>query len=213
MPYAAVENKLQQVCTRYTVTNNSPKRVQHLYIDHNAGNSHGGFVITTTDRCIKSVMGFSRYEFQIKPLEEITFDVLEEATYKETVQGSSLTAFMDKRLPKLLQAGTAECSKNTVTVLESVVKKQKKRRILDDVNNRSVTNDQINAWKAAGLIAEHVLAIHEELSVAESSIAQCDADIAVKNEVVKQIYDNQTRLRENIKSMKEVGLSCIARHC
>jgi len=68
--------------TKYVVKNNNTERtISKFYVDHTADVKFGGFVITTEENCVKSVMGFSRYAFSIKPQEEITFVVSEEATY------------------------------------------------------------------------------------------------------------------------------------
>jgi hypothetical protein len=83
---------------QYVIKNNSTERsVEKFYIDHTADASHNGFVIKTTDKCIKSVTGWSRYEFSLKPQEETTFTVVEEAIYDNVIKGTSnlIVSFFD----------------------------------------------------------------------------------------------------------------------
>ena len=81
--------------TRYVIKNNSAAAVSRLYVDHTADMAHGGYTITTTDRCSKKAAGFARFEFALQAGEEATFDVAEEAVYDSRAPGVSL--FVGKR--------------------------------------------------------------------------------------------------------------------
>ena len=51
--------------TTYTIKNcSNEKSVGKLYVDHTASHMHGGYVITTTEKCIKSTATFARFEFR-----------------------------------------------------------------------------------------------------------------------------------------------------
>jgi len=68
--------------TSYTIVNNSDRIINKFYVDHTADTNHNGYVITTNPpNCIKSVMGFSRYQFTLNPFEEVNFMVSEEAFF------------------------------------------------------------------------------------------------------------------------------------
>ena len=68
--------------TQYVIKNNSEERtITKFYIDHAANTTHNGYVITTKENCIKSVIGFSRYCISLKPQEQVELLINEEASY------------------------------------------------------------------------------------------------------------------------------------
>lgn len=96
--------------TKYWIMNHSTDRtIDKFYIDHRASADHGGFVITTMENSIKSVTGFNRYEFCLKPQETLEFVVSEEATYTSELRtNTSLTAFIKQQAPDLMNEGILE---------------------------------------------------------------------------------------------------------
>ena len=96
--------------TKYSVKNNSTERsIEKFYIDHNADVNHGGFVITTKDNCIKSVMGFSRFEFKLAPQGTLEFVVAEEATYTcDLTSNSDLVTLIKVRGAALVGVGVLD---------------------------------------------------------------------------------------------------------
>lgn len=75
--------------TTYVLKNNSTERVvDKFYIDHVADPGHKGYVVTTKENSIKAVMGFSRFSFSLKPQQEITFVVEEEAFFTTSQLGT-----------------------------------------------------------------------------------------------------------------------------
>ena len=76
-----------------------------FFIDHTADTGNGGYVIVTKDNCVKSVIGFSRFAFSLKPQEKLEFTVIEEATFSVShTTISSLENFLNKQVPDLLKA-------------------------------------------------------------------------------------------------------------
>jgi len=74
---------------RYSIKNNSASReVPRFYIDHTASTANGGFVITTQENRVKSVVGFSRYKLSIPAGHEISLDVVEEASQSHVLSTS-----------------------------------------------------------------------------------------------------------------------------
>ena len=52
--------------TKYNIKNNhGTEAVEHFYVDHTASPCHGGFEITTTENCLKSTAGWSRFEIAL----------------------------------------------------------------------------------------------------------------------------------------------------
>lgn len=89
--------------TVYEVKNNSTSREVSFFIDHKASSHYDGFDIKTTDRAIKSVVGFTRYEFNLKPSETLVFTVEEDATYMDIfTRSNELIQFLNENGEHLL---------------------------------------------------------------------------------------------------------------
>lgn len=93
---------LKKKRTVYQIKNNSTDRIiNKFYIDHTADVAQGGYLITTKDDCVKSVMGFSRFALKIMPQEEISFSVSEEVFYDNQItSGVFLEDFLNKKVTK-----------------------------------------------------------------------------------------------------------------
>ena len=100
--------------TTYNLKNSSTTRhINSFYIDHNANTESGGYVITTTNKRIKSVVGFSRFELELAPGTELDFLVEEEVTCNEVItsnneitnqlQNNELSPFLSQELRSDLQ--------------------------------------------------------------------------------------------------------------
>ena len=89
--------------TVYTVKNNAVSKdqtVEHFYIDHHAMSNHNGYTIVTKNSCVKSVMGFSRFDLSLKPQEEVKFHVEEEAAFEKVITDKqSIAAFISDLPP------------------------------------------------------------------------------------------------------------------
>jgi len=134
-------NERIQVCykanreTKYMVKNcSADKSVSKLYIDHTASPQHGGFLITTSEKCVKKTANFSRFEFSLAPEQEVEFSVLEEAHYSCNISDlSGLTSFLKKMVPKLLSAGIVDTS--FVASLEDLIATRQLKQELTNLRN------------------------------------------------------------------------------
>jgi len=91
----------------------------------------GGFVITTKESCIKSVVGFSRFEFSLNPSQKVEFVVIEEAIYDSSI--SDLTNFISRVAPTLLKSEDPSMvpvlKQETVDILKSIVYHTEKKKV------------------------------------------------------------------------------------
>jgi len=199
--------------TSYVIKNNSTLRViERFYIDHTADAKHDGYVVTTKDRCVKAVTGFARYNFLIKPQDEITFHVEEEATYRTEVRSTlELVTFITRRAATLLDQ--AVLGKDTLEILKNVVKRSQAISALTVVESETFTERDALVWKGPSSIDPEggsimPKALFEkvgkvlDLQLREKELVRI---ITSHNEHINKVFQNQTRLRENIKSLEHMS--------
>merc|ERR1719469_1607199 len=89
----------QTVTTRYVIKNNGVRRIPTLYVEHTARADRGGFVIKSAEHRVKQVTGWARYCLAVEPEAEVTFEVMEEASYDEALPLSdqSIGKFLSSR--------------------------------------------------------------------------------------------------------------------
>ncbi|CAF1281411.1 unnamed protein product [Rotaria sp. Silwood1] len=202
---------LQQIYikrTRYLIKNNSLNRpVTKFYIDHVADPSLGGYVVTTQKRCIKSVMGFSRFELKLEPQQEIEFVVDEQAHHsKKIFEASALELFLEKQVPELLQLKLID--EKTISLIQKVITHKYVQQVLRYIIDSTITDSQIRTWtpkrdliptslfdKAVAIV--DIQMVSREL---EKKINSLEAHI-------KSIFENQERIRQNIKSLEKIDKS------
>jgi len=199
--------------TSYVVKNNSTSRtIERFYIDHTADARHDGYVITTKERSVKAVTGFARFLFQIKPQEEIKFFVEEEAIHRQELRNSSeLENFINRRAQTLLEQSVLE--KETFTILKNIVKKSQSISAFKLIEGETFTEKDLLTWKGSfsidpesgSIVPKSLLERVEKvlaLQLRENELAHF---IASKNEHINKVFLNQTRLRENIKSLEKMS--------
>jgi len=204
--------------TKYTVKNNSTERsIEKFYIDHNADVNHGGFVITTKENCIKSVMGFSRFEFKLPPLGELEFVVAEEATYTCSLTSNyDLVSLINTRAASLLEAGVTD--EKVLGIVRGMIRRTEALSALKNLEDGRFSEREIIDWKAGSSVGGTFL--NEELLKQASQILKLKAEIADKQRQIEthkrhidKVFQNQARLRENIKSLdKMVGSDLMKRY-
>jgi len=205
--------------TKYVVKNNSTDRdIERFYIDHSADSNHNGYVITSSENCIKSVMGFSRYHFKLKPQQEIEFVVSEEATYSETyTHNSDLINNVKNRFPEFVAKGIInEVFVNTVReiIQHREVIEALKSIVTDSFNERSVSLWKFGSTVAVPQIRDGKVETTSLVPKALSEKVEYLLDLQNKKrdslrlinsqkESIQKIFVNQNRLRENIKSLEK----------
>lgn len=194
--------------TRYLIKNNSLDRtISKFYIDHVADPSLGGYVVTTQEKCIKSVMGFSRFELKLEPQQEIEFIVAEQAQHnKHILDSNALETFLDKQVPELVQAKLID--NKTVELIQKIIAHKFILQVLRQITDSTIGDTQIRSWT---LKQELIPAKLFEKSVAivelQRIIRDIEKQIKGHEAHIKSIFENQDRIRQNIKSLERVEKS------
>ena len=209
----------------YILKNNSMERtIPKFYIEHTASSAHDGYVIKTKEHCIKSVTGFSRFEFVIAPQQEIEFTVVEEATYStELTDLGSLSSFLGgtQEIQKLLKAKVI--SEMTIGAVKEFIRKREIRDAFADIEAESVTEKKVKMWQSGSvvddptqpisLIPQTLLSKCMKLLELEKRRQECSRLVASYNERIGKVFTDQERLRANIKSLeKQPGCELVKRY-
>mmetsp|Transcript_17860 Transcript_17860/g.27605 ORF Transcript_17860/g.27605 Transcript_17860/m.27605 type:complete len:387 (+) Transcript_17860:555-1715(+) len=200
--------------TEYSIKNNSTtKPVEKLYIDHSASAEYGGYVIVTKENAIKSVTGWSRFNFSLKPLEEITFHVIEELVHSRDLSNQ-------RELRSLLRESSTgnsfTLSKEIRTDILNLLKNKYLASSLDSLRGSSFSRQDLINWLGGVSITcdgeiEIISYLPQELADAAEKILTLKNSIACDQFAVdgyekhiKEVFTNQSRLRDNIRSMEKL---------
>jgi hypothetical protein len=197
--------------TKYSIQNNSTQRsVPKLYIDHTACSKYGGFVITTTDKCIKDVTGFSRYEFTLAPLESVEFVVMEEAVYSTPKRTKlDLMEFVNNQAKALIKTGIIDndfLTEITNTLLR-IELKDMLRKIASGAFNSSHLLKRRERYKVD--LNKSIVSGLESSAKLHCEIEQKERLISIEKEGIAKIQSIQQRIRENIKGLESVSEKCV----
>jgi len=200
---------LQTKRTSYVVKNNSTERaINKFYIDHSADVSHGGFVITTKENCIKCVTGFSRFEFSVHPQSELEFVVAEEATYAVNLRTTSqLLNFLKQTAPTLLEQGVVD--EKTLDVIRGIIRRDEAIGALQSLELGQFTHHQLSEWILGASVGgqflkENVIEAAKKVLVSKEKSDDMQRQIDTYKNHIDKVFQNQNRLRENIKSLEKV---------
>lgn len=194
--------------TRYIIKNNSLDRtVGKFYIDHVADPSLGGYVVTTQKRCIKSVMGFSRFELKLEPQQEIEFIVDEQAEHsKKIYEASALELFIEKKVPELLQSKLID--EKTTILIQKIITHKFIQQVLRHIVDSTITDSQIRSWTTKrDLIPTTVFDKAVAIVDLQSILRDIEKQIKSYEAHIKSIFENQERIRQNIKSLEKIEKS------
>jgi len=195
--------------TQYVIKNNSTDRtVNKFYIDHTANTAHGGFVIVTTDREIKRTTGWTRYGFALKPQEELAFVVRVEASHVQSLSVANLQIFVDKSAPKLLDEKVLK--PDVLEKIKKMVQNNKLVSALQMIKSENLQERTVLAWQQANTITDKDM-LKNLLKAVEmaKSTEETGRKITSHEDYIKQVFQNQSRLRENIKSLEKVSNSSL----
>ena len=202
---------LQQVYikrTRYLIKNNSLNRpVAKFYIDHVADPSFGGYVVMTQKKCIKSVMGFSRFELALEPQQEIEFIVDEQAKHsKKIFEAVALETFLEKQVPDLIQLKLID--DKTVNLIKKIIAHKFVQQVLRFMIDSTITDNQIRTWSTKrDLIPTSLYDKALAIVNAQLVLRELDSKIKSRESHIKSIFENQDRIRQNIKSLEKIEKS------
>ena len=194
--------------TRYVIKNNSLDRpVPKFYIDHVADPSLGGYVVKTQKRCIKSVMGFSRFELKLEPQEEIEFIVDEQAqNSKKIYDATGLEQFLEKQVPDLIQAKLID--EKTVELIKRIITHKYVQQVLRHMIESTISDSQIRTWTPKRDLIPTTL-FDKALVIVnlQVNIRELEKVIRSLEAHIKAIFENQDRIRQNIKSLEKIERS------
>uniref|UniRef100_A0A7S2Y101 Uncharacterized protein n=1 Tax=Fibrocapsa japonica TaxID=94617 RepID=A0A7S2Y101_9STRA len=202
--------------TVYTIKNNSLDReVKKFYIDHTASTAHGGFEITTSDKCIKSVTGFNRYELSLAPNEQVEFEVAEEAFHMENLAQWSVSSFLAESAPTLLQQNTITAEQ--IHHITEMVKQRWLGNVRDTIQKiqsqaTQVTSKMLEGWRNCSPhldLPPDLWGKMEEAIAHRESMAELERQIQVHSDHIEDVHNNQDRLRKNITSLEKVSNSSL----
>ena len=194
--------------TTYTIVNTATDRsIPKFYLDHTASPRHNGFVITTKDKCVKATTDFSRFEFALAPSQTVTFHVEEQAQYlSEVTSTAGLADLLAKSLHMQCQAGSVE--PNFANALQSIIHLRLTKDALYSIkSNGPFCETQINNFK--GLFTKSflipIVQDLERLLGLKSSLAEKKRNRSSQEQIIRNITDVQSRLRENIRGLESVA--------
>jgi len=224
IPNGIITTYKHQKKTSYTIKNNTEKIIKKFYVDHTADTNHDGYVITTNPpNCIKSVIGFSRYQFSLNPLEEINFIVCEEAFYtNEHYTTTDLTKSVKTTLPNLLKQGII--TEDIISTITGIVIQRETLQALEQIEKESFNEKNLLNWKTGSslslpktledgtlyndpLVNKALLDKVELILQLENRKRESRRVINSHNDHIKKIFENQVRLRDNIKSLDKMPSS------
>lgn len=179
-----------------------------LYIDHTSAAQHGGFSITTTERCIKATTAFSRFRFELAPTAEATHLVSEDARYTERLSDAAkVQELLDREEAGLIEAGVLKPA--DAAELRAFVKRHELLGALRSLAHADEKMDAatVHRWQTAGSplpaalldMAAKCVELHERIATLRSQSAAQSSAIAT-------VFSDQARLRQNIESLEKVRL-------
>ena len=199
--------------TCYKFQNNSTENpVNKFYIDHTADTKNGGYLILTKENCAKSVTGFSRFEFSLKPQEKVEFFVVEQANISTlTTTLNELESFLNKQVPELLKT---EVKGLTIEVINDIRKVVGKKDVIDSLNkmkSENFTEYDLTKWTES----------HFKTKVLNQSLKEkLMRSLNIRNKIqgvnnantendgaIQKNHENQKRLIENINSLEKLPTS------
>jgi len=193
--------------TVYTIRNNSVQgaAISPLYIDHSADVGLGGYAIETTERAIKTTTAFTRYRFELGPGEEVSFAVDEVVAHSSARRTPrAVRELLD--LPQFRGGGGADVlDVASRQALEALVARAERATLLDKVDGGSVSAEELSKWREASALPPQMLETLGTLAALKAKRAEGARKVAAHSAHIEATFTNQTRLRENIKSLENVG--------
>jgi len=186
-----------------------PSSAVPLYIDHEADARHEGYVITTAEHALKQTTAFTRYRYVLVPQEELTFVVEESASYSVRVTSlPALRSLLAKTLDEKILT-TADRS-----LLELMVSKRERKKLLDRVSDSqpmgsSLSEHELQTWREQGALPEEILHSLDGLHALKAKRAAGERQKNARNSEIKEVFTNQDRLRENIRSFEKFGTNVL----
>jgi len=203
--------------TTYTIKNNATdgSALTPLYVDHSADASLGGYAIETSERAIKTTAAFARYRFGLAPGEQMTFAVHEVVAHSS----SRRTVSAARELLQLEQfregRGTDVLTATARAALACFVSRSERAALLQRVEaanaegGDSIPAAELHKWREQGALPAELLRKLEELAELASRRREGQRKVSTHQAQIKATFNNQERLRENIRSLEKVGKNAL----
>jgi len=193
------------------VNNNSERRINKFFVDHTADAKHSGFLVTTTENCVKSVMGFSRFEFKIEPRSSLEFVVSEEVSYVSNLSSTAeLINLVNRRASGLIAKKVLKAE--TLEVLKGVVQRAEAKNALLSVEREWYSEKDWINWQTGSSVVPGGAVLDKTILDGVSQVLGMKAKISenqrqteYNQKLIEKVFVNQARLRENIKSLEKAN--------
>jgi hypothetical protein len=184
-------------------------RALPLYIDHEADARHEGYVITTTAHAIKQTTAFARYRYVLAPQQQVTFTVDERASYCVR-----LTSLPQLRLLLAKTYDEAILAAADRSLLELMVSKWERKARLSLVSasepmGEDVSETELQSWREQGALPKELLQTLDALNALKAKRAAGERQTKARIAQIKEVFTNQDRLRENIRSFEKFGTNVL----
>jgi hypothetical protein len=152
-------------------------------------------------------MGFSRFELKLEPQQEIEFIVDEQAqNSKKIFEASALETFLEKQVPDLLQSKLID--EKTIDLLQKIITHKYVQQVLRHLIDSTVTDTQIRSWTIKRDLIPTSL-FDKAVAIVDIQAILRDIEKQIKSHEahIKSIFENQERIRQNIKSLEKIEKS------
>jgi hypothetical protein len=152
-------------------------------------------------------MGFSRFELKLEPQEEIEFIVDEQAQHSKKIhEVSALEIFLEKQVPDLLQSKLID--EKTVNLIKKVITHKYVQQVLRHIIDSTITDTQIRSWTPKrDLIPTPLFDKAVAIVDIQGILRDIEKQIKSREAHIKSIFENQDRIRQNIKSLEKIEKS------
>jgi hypothetical protein len=152
-------------------------------------------------------MGFSRFELKLEPQEEIEFIVDEQAQHSKNIyEASALETFLDKQVPELLQSKLID--EKTIQLIEKIITHKFVQQVLRHIIDNTITDNQIRTWiSKRDLIPTSLFDKSLAIVDIQKILRDIEKQIQLHEAHIKSIFENQERIRQNIKSLEKIEKS------
>jgi hypothetical protein len=152
-------------------------------------------------------MGFSRFELKLEPQEEIEFIVDEQAQHSKNIyEANALETFLDKQVPELLQSKLID--EKTIQLIEKIITHKFVQQVLRHIIDNTITDNQIRTWiSKRDLIPTSLFDKSLAIVDIQKILRDIEKQIQLHEAHIKSIFENQERIRQNIKSLEKIEKS------
>jgi hypothetical protein len=152
-------------------------------------------------------MGFSRFELKLEPQEEIEFIVDEQAQHSKNIyEASALETFLDKQVPDLLQLKLID--EKTIQLIQKIITHKFVQQVLRHIIDSTITDNQIRTWTTKrDLIPTSLFDKAVTIVDIQRILRDIEKQIQSHEAHIKSIFENQERIRQNIKSLEKIEKS------